>query len=383
MQRSNRHAYHLNGSQIVCAGLDEPAKAFGTGWDLIYVNEAIEASLNSWELFARSGRNPRIARQQRTPRMPYRQRIADLNPGAPPHWANKRATVAGNELRRVESYEDWRRLDEYNAGPQDGLMRRLISVHQDNPAFFDVDAWKYLELGIDFRRKVGRMSGHRLMRMAHGIWCAAEGSVYPNFNEQDNVHPWFAIPADWPLYWGTDPGFDHPCAILWFTVAPNGKVFIVQESVVSGKGVDEHAEIVRAIEKRNGWDGREIARYGDPQHAFSSTAQSKKTIAEQWGDEGFTLYPWPRTGDNMDGMVDAVRQRVNDRTLQVFETCTETIAAMQSWSFARNADGTPKNGVQGKDKYEEEFKDPNDVVRGIVAMNPAFSQSEVKVYNNG
>lgn len=226
MSRSNRHAYQLNGSQIVCAGLDEPAKAFGTGWDLIYVNEAIETSLNSWELFARAGRNPRIARKAATPRMPYRQRIADLNPGAPTHWANKRATRAGNELRAVVTFDDWLRLDEYNSGPQDGMMRRLISVHQDNPAFFNIDPaiWQWTEEGVDYReRKLSKMTGHRKMRMLHGIWCAAEGSVYPAFSEQDNTCPWFAVPADWPLYWGTDPGFDHPCAMLWFAVAPNGK----------------------------------------------------------------------------------------------------------------------------------------------------------------
>lgn len=376
MSRSNRHAYQLNGSQIVCAGLDEPAKAFGTGWDLIYVNEAIETSLNSWELFARAGRNPRIARKAATPRMPYRQRIADLNPGAPTHWANKRATRAGNELRAVVTFDDWLRLDEYNSGPQDGMMRRLISVHQDNPAFFNIDPaiWQWTEEGVDYReRKLSKMTGHRKMRMLHGIWCAAEGSVYPAFSEQDNTCPWFAVPADWPLYWGTDPGFDHPCAMLWFAVAPNGKLFIVHEVIESGKGVDEHARTVRAIERRFGWDKREIHRYGDPQHAFSSTAQSKKTIAEQWKDERFTLHPWPRTGDNMDGMVDAVRQRINDRSLVVLDTCTETIAALQSWSFARNADGTPKNSAQGKDKYEEEFKDPNDVIRGIVAIDPTHA----------
>ncbi len=376
MQRQNRSVYHLNGSQIVCAGLDEPAKAFGTGWDLIYLNEGIEASLNAWELFGRAARDPRLKRKGDSQRMPYRQHIMDLNPGAPSHWANQRATPAGNHLRAVNTYEDWLRLDAYNSGPQDGTMRRLISVHQDNPAFFDVVAWKYNEDGITFReRKLGKMSGHNRQRMLNGLWCVAEGSVFPNFSDEldtGNVWRTFNPPAEWPMYWGIDPGMDHPAACLWFTVAPNETLIVCAEIVISGKGTDELAPMITSLERVNGWHNREITRYGDPQYSFSSTAMSKKTIAEQYREHGIILHPWPRTGDNMDGMVDAVRSRINAKTLVVMDNSPLTIAALQSWSFRRNADGSPA-GAKGKDAYEESYKDACDVVRGLVALNPRQS----------
>jgi hypothetical protein len=381
--RDQRHSYRLWGSEIVCAGMDEPSKVYGTGWDLIYLNEGIESALDAWELFGRGARDPKYRRSQSKRRMPYHQRICDLNPGAPPFWANQRATSCPDSLRKVVTLPDWQRLQDYNRGPQDGKMRRLVSVHQDNPTWFDFKTWAWLAEGEKQRGIILRsMSGHRLSRMFHGLWKSAEGSVYPNFSDEPktgNLWPSFNPPADWPLLFGTDPGFDHPWANLWFTVAPTGELIVCAELIVSGQSAAEVVAGVKDMERKKGWQDREITRYGDPQYSFSSTAMSKKTIAEQWGELGLILHPWPRTGDNMDGMVGAVRVRVDGRTLILLDNCPKTIAAVQSWSFKRNADGTP-GGAKGKDAYEEEYKDPNDVIRGIVALNPRFTEAKCMVY---
>lgn len=356
--RQNRHSYvYPNRSEIVYGGLDKPAKLFSTEWDIVYVNEATEISLEAWELFGRAMRNNK---------MPYQQRIADCNPANPSHWLNRRATPAGDHLRRAKSIEEYNALQRWHNAPQGGQMRRLISVHADNPAYWDFDTWDWTEMGQRFLASLSGMSGFRRARMLEGLWKAADGTVYgEDFSESRNVVQPFDVPAEWPHYVGLDPGYDHPCAILWFAVAPNGCIYVVDEVYEGGKGVPAHAETIHA---RNA--GRTVVSYlGDPQHMFSSTAQSPKTIAQQFRETPykFSFSPWPRTGTGEVAMVEAVRKKLQVGMLKVFASCQHTIDEFQSWSYKRTAQGDLPDG---EDRFEDKNNHAMDVVKGVVAADP-------------
>jgi PBSX family phage terminase large subunit len=369
------YTYPETGAFIGIFGLDDPQDLFSSEWDIIYVAEATQTTKDKIDLLSRSLRNFRG---------PYHQIMLDCNPNGPMHWLNTNSTTAGNSLRMMSSRVAYDTLQDWNMRAVDEdspTIHRLISVHQDNPEYFDLDNWEWKPRGKEYRRSLADMSGHNRERMLNGLWKAAEGSVYPNYSEELNQWRPLNPPADWPLYFGTDPGFDHPWSNQWFTVAPTNELIVVAEIVTSGMGSPEIVAEIKKLEQARGWTDREITRYGDPQYCFSATAMSKKTIAEQWGELGLNLHPWPRTGDNMDGMVDAVRSKVNDRSLIICDDCPKTIAAVQSWSFARNNDGSVK-GAKGKDAYEEEYKDPNDVIRGIVALGPKYHPDKFSFDSN-
>lgn len=353
-----------------------------------YIAEATELTETEVLSIAASMRWTKSEERPKLP--PYPQIVLDCNPGAPANWLNHRAEDVPNPLRLGGATRDgYEAIQCHNRAPvlNPDKWKRIITRHQDNIGYWDAEAWTWREQGKQYvTETLSQYNGHTRDRWVNGIWRAAEGSVYPQFSDELNV--WqppagmerLYVPADWPLYWAIDPGMDHPAAVLWFTVAPTVELIVVDEIVVSGVGTDELVPMVKKVEDRNGWSNREISRYGDPQYSFSSTAMSKRTIAEQWKDKGVIMHPWPRTGDNMDGMVDAVRTLINTRKLIIMANCPKTIAAVQSWSFKRNRDGTP-SGAKGKDAYEEEYKDPNDCVRGIVALKPAHSRADVvKVY---
>lgn len=381
---ANRVEYLFeNGSSIIPMGIGDMQSGTSREGAGGYLAEAIELVTANQALV--------LAGMMRQPGVPYHQIMVDTNPGPPDHWLNLIAEPMPSHLRRVVTRGDYEALQEYNRRPAKNpaeKWKRIVCKIQDNPHYFDVEAWELTEAGSDYMKQLAALSGHLRARWVHGEWKSAEGSVYPGFNDEIGQNVWKLpptpegdkhwLPGDWPLYWGIDPGMDHPAAILWFTVTPENVLLVIEEIVVSGKGTDELVPMVKSLEKKNGWENREISRYGDPQYSFSSTAMSKRTIAEQWQDLGINLNPWPRTGDNMDGMVDAVRTKINDRTLAFVENCPKSIAAAQSWSFKRNRDGTA-SGVRGKDAYEEQYKDPNDVVRGLVALNPTHEQAPCEI----
>jgi hypothetical protein len=364
--RNNRSEYRLeNGSVIWPAGIDDGMGILSMGVTFAYVAECIEMTE---EMVTDIAGGLRWLRSPERPTLPeHSQMILDANPGSPSHWVNQRAEPAGNELRRVRTVEDYLRLQDFNYRPAaDPVNRwkRIITRHQDNPGYWDHDAWDYTPLGRSYvTQQLEGFTGYKRERWLNGLWKAAEGSVYPEFDESRHVSQPFTVPADWPWFVGLDPGYDHPCAILWFAVAPNGTLYVADELYRGGLSVQEHAA---AIKTRNA--GRTVIRYlADPQHAFSRTAQSPKPIAGQLAECGLTFAPWPRTAGQEESMVERVRERLRQDRLKVFSTCANTIREFQTWSYKR----TPTGELPpGEDKFEDRDNHAMDVVKGVVAANP-------------
>jgi PBSX family phage terminase large subunit len=325
--RAMRHSYDWpNGSTIVCGGLDNPERLYSTEWDIVYVAECTEITEDSWERFARAMRNGRG---------PYHQRIACCNPGPPSHWLNQRCNR--------------------------GAMVRLKSRHRDNPSCTP----QYLG-------ELARLTGHRRARLYEGRWVAAEGIVFPEFSE-DQIVSDFDVPDDWPVFVGIDPGFDHPCAILWIALAPNRELYVIDELYRGGLSIAQHAADIKA---RN--PGRNVQKYfADPQHAWSRTAQSPKPIAQQFRDCGIAVQPWPRSTDKQ-AMVEAVRERMRAGKLFVLARCANMIAELQSWSYKRRHND-PDNPPPGDDAYEDCNNHAIDALCGMVAAGIDRPSTQIRL----
>jgi hypothetical protein len=75
-------------------------------------------------------------------------------------------------------------------------------------------------------------------------------------------------------------------------------------------------------------------------------------------------------------MVEAVRRRLNENSLVVFNTCKHTIMEFQSWSYKRTASGEIP---PGDDRFEDRNNDCMDVIKGVVSTNPVFDQQQIEV----
>lgn len=384
--RENRSEYALpNGSRILPVGIDEGAKLYSAEATFAYVAEAIE--LTEKQVTDVAGCMRWLKSPERPTLCEWSQITVDANPGAPGHWVNKKAEDVDNRLRFVTSPEDYDRLQAHNAKPAaDPIHRwkRIITKHQDNPGYWDHDAWGYTPLGQKYvGETLETYTGFQRERWLNGLWKSADGSVFPEFEEEKHVVTPFQIPSSWPLFVGWDPGYDHPTAILWIAVAPTGRYYVVDEIYEGGKSVEQHVHSVKA-HNREKWAGRTVhGYYGDPQHAFSQTAQAIEPISAQFRKAmGTGMIPWPRSTDK-EAMVNAVRRRLNSHgagadllDLRVFRTCPNTINEFQSWSYKRTAKGEVPHG---DDQFEDANNHALDVVLGMVAMNLRYDRQGVRV----
>lgn len=145
-----------NGSEIVVGGLDVGAdgtqsKVLSSEYDAIYLNEAIEASLEDWETLTTRLR-PFVLKHPRL--------IGDCNPSASKHWLNVRCN--------------------------EGKTRRFVSKLEDNPLYFDDDG-RLTDAGETYIAGLDALTGARYQRLRLGLWVGVENAIYANFSREVHV----------------------------------------------------------------------------------------------------------------------------------------------------------------------------------------------------
>ncbi len=352
-QRSQVTTYVFpNKSEFIFQALDDPERQQSLECCGVYVVEGVELT-NLETITALAG----CMRQVVTPPIPQYQCIVDCNPGAPGHFLNKVAEPVGDELRIVATREQYNAVVAHNQRPAaEGKWKRIITHHVDNPAYFDVVAWDWTDLGRKYLKTLENITGYLRQRWLYGLWSAAEGAVFPEFAEAIHVVDNFDPPADWPWFVGWDPGFAHPTGIPWVCVSPIGDIFVGDEIYEGGKSIAQHAET--CLKKVS---GRTVMRwFGDPHEFFSRRAQGESCAAQAKKAGLPTFMPW--AAQEKQAMVNAYRQLIQNSVtlaqtgrrvgvcLYVMRRCVNTIMEHQSWAFKKNAKGelTP-----GDDAYED------------------------------
>jgi phage terminase large subunit len=194
-----------NGSVLVVNGLDKPGKVKSWEFDLAFINEATEISVEDLE-FVRS--------RLRNGVTPYQQVILDANPDAPTHWLNLRCN--------------------------EGTTTRLLSRHEDNPRFHNGADWTQEGYQYIFET-LGGLTGVRLLRLRYGVWAAAEGMVYMDaWSRERNLIDRIHIPKEWPRYLFVDFGYTNPFVCLWAARDPDGRLYVYREIYHTKRLVEDH-----------------------------------------------------------------------------------------------------------------------------------------------
>jgi len=211
--RRFRQTYKFrNTSLIVCGGMDKSTRFLSTEYDIICVFEATEITEHDWEILLTRANNGVV---------PYNQCIADCNPSAPSHWLNARASK--------------------------GTMTRFRSRLQDNPKFYDHGSECWTQAGETLLSKLEMLSGPRYQRFRRGIWSAAEGLVYENYDPAIHVIERRELPENWLRFCSIDFGYVNPLVCQWWAVDGENNAYLYREIYQTHKLVKDHAELIKQL----------------------------------------------------------------------------------------------------------------------------------------
>lgn len=197
-----------NGTVIVVGGLDHEGRKVMSGqYDWIYANEATELGEAEWE---------NLTTRLRNNVCPYQQIFGDCNPGPPTHWLKQRADA--------------------------GKCRMLDSRHEDNPALYDLKQGEWTESGARYLEKLESLSSVRYLRLRKGIWAAAEGLVYENWDRNVHLVDPFTIPSGWARFWSVDFGYTNPFVWQAWAQDPDGRLYRYREIYRTQRLVEDHAK---------------------------------------------------------------------------------------------------------------------------------------------
>lgn len=336
---------YSNGSTVAIGGMDKPIKVMSTEYDVAYVQEATEFTEDEWES---------LTTRMRSGRMSFQQIIADCNPAHPTHWLKQRA--------------------------QRGQTVMLVSRHQDNPRYFNLDGSMTVE-GADYMARLQGLTGVRRLRLLDGIWAASEGVIYDGWDEGLHVIDRFEVPYEWPRFWSVDFGYVHPFVWQDWTRRPDGGLVLVREIFHTRRLVEDHCKQIKRLHTD---DGTETGRWVSPRPTFivaDHDAEDRATFERHmgWGvtpanktvSEGIQavaarLKPGPPNGrPRIEFMRDACVERDQELVDAKLPTCTVEEIPGYVWA-------------PGKEQPVKEMDDGCDAARYLVAEQDLRGSTRVR-----
>lgn len=197
---------YANGSTIAIGGMDKSTKIMSSEYDVAYAQEAIELTENDWESITTRLRNGKVS---------FQQLMADTNPSTPTHWLKQRSDR--------------------------GDVTLLESRHEDNPTLFDQSTGRPTVTGEAYIAKLDKLTGVRKLRLRQGLWVAAEGLIFEDFDPAHHVLDPFKVPADWRRVWSVDFGFTNPFVLQIWAIDPDDRMFLIYELYRTRRLVEDHA----------------------------------------------------------------------------------------------------------------------------------------------
>lgn len=199
-----------NGARIVIGGMDKPSRIMSSEYDMAYVQEATELTIEDWEAITTRLRNGVLS---------FQQIIADANPNTPTHWLRERCLS--------------------------GRTVMLESRHWENPRLYSDDR-KLTEAGASYMARLDALTGVRKQRLRDGLWVAAEGLIYEEFDPAIHVvdkRPW-DFPDEWTRWWSIDWGQTNPFSLSRWAEDPDGRLYLYRQLYRTKRLVEDHARDV-------------------------------------------------------------------------------------------------------------------------------------------
>lgn len=269
----------------------------GQEYDVIGFEEATQFTQYQMQFISTANRTTRA---DFTPRIYY-----TCNPGGVGHDYIKRLFVD-------------RRFEE-NENPDDYVF--IQARVQDNKALMDADP-NYIKV---------LQAMPEDLRRAHleGDWDVVVGQYFKEFRRKIHVVDPFPIPLHWKRFRAMDWGYNDPCCVLWFAVAPDRRLYIYREIY---QRETLAADMARLIRQENGLDevSYTVSSPDMWQKRGVRDVMGGESIAETFARQGVPVIKadnnrkvgWQRMRENLALAPDGLPY------LQIFSNCTNLIRTL-------------------------------------------------------
>lgn len=286
-----------NESRIWLGGLDKPDKFLSAEFDFIYINQAEEIELDSYEkLIGRA--------TGRAGNAPYTQVMGDCNPAQPNHWILERASS--------------------------GKLKLFQQRHEHNPMLYDQQTGEITEQGRVTINTLDALTGIRYQRGRLGLWVAAEGVIFDNFSLSENITELAEYNPDLPVLWGVDEGFVygegpgkasyHPRVFLLGQETAQGGVNVFAAYYQCGRLAEQSiAEVLSWPYKK-----AEVA------YVDSAAGELKARI---WESDITTVGATHRVSEGIKNVRRLIGDGHNVRLLHIHPRCVDLIRELQSYRY--------------------------------------------------
>jgi hypothetical protein len=219
-----------NGAKILLTGLNDVTRVMGAEVDLVYVGEATECTPKDWEFLTSRLRNGAIS---------FQQIIADCNPDRPTHWLKQRCDEGLCTILYAQHWENPRYFEDVGPAGSTDAAPGTVEEH-------DGRLYRITPAGVSYIGRLDNLTGVRKQRLRHGVWCAADGLVYENWDPAVHIaetRPKI-IPAEWPRFWVIDFGYKNPFVCQWWAQTPDDQLVLYREIYHTGRLVEHHARLM-------------------------------------------------------------------------------------------------------------------------------------------
>ena len=301
-----------NGSVIWIGGMDNPDKVLSSERDVVYINQAEELGLKSYEYITTRANG-------RAGNMPGFLILGDCNPGPPTHWILKREKA--------------------------GKLTRLVSTHRDNPEIYDPLTGVITEGGKIRLQSLSGLTGSNLDRLYKGLWVSPEGAIYELFRTEPTVDGQpahvvtpFPIPGHWPRIVGIDPQGAFTAAV-WLAFDPgSGVLYLYREYMEPfGKSTPDHVQEIIKLSK------------GESIFYWAGGGPTENQARVDFLNAGIPLMK-PEVTDVWAG-IDRVNQLLKSNALYIFSNCEGILGEIGDYRRIIGADGSVTDKIHNKETY--------------------------------
>lgn len=333
--------YPRNDSRIWVGGMDRPSKVLSSQRDAVLISQAEELDRPDLETISTrtTGRAGHLFRADGTA---YGMVLAECNPASPTHfiWSMHLA----------------------------GLLTLIESRHVDNPRLYNQVTGDITPQGAVTIDRLKNLTGYRRARLYEGRWVQAEGIVYDQWLESENVTDEAEfVPGAGPVFMACDDGYSagsapdtrgrdphtgqyvsdaHPRVIMLCQEKADGRLDFFYESTACLKLSDQHLQEVIAEIKANRWDMPQYAVHGPGQAEIRGRLQQAGIAPRQC---------MARVDESIKELQSWIGKDTNGwRRLHVNPRCKNIRAEMVSYQYE-----------PGTDKPMKAWDHSNDAARAI------------------